>query len=249
MAMPRPAGFRYPRAPIVEAVYDVQTAMPAGFDLERLGLLGDPGYHLVDATANVEAVVEAGPIAVATKTHRRVSGYRYASQDERQIVLMRDHGFTFSRLAPYDCWATFSAEAARLWQRYHELAQPMAATRLGLRYINQIVPRTDTDVVELSDYLRTRPEISDDMPNLTVGYFLSIDIPLPEFDAGCRITQTIVPRDLGGKAIVLDIDTYAERTYDPADSAGIEATFARLREAKNTVFEASITEEARRLFY
>lgn len=240
-------GFKYPHAPIAEALLDLQIQPIAEFDLERLSLFAEPEYSNREEMVEVTGNIEAGPLGVATKTSRRANGYRFTTTDGHHVALMRDNGFTFAELAPYDCWASFSEEGLRLWSRYAQLAQPAVVTRLGLRYINQIVmPPGD---VKMGDYLLTRPELSDTMPLETAGFFMSMDLILREFDAICRITETIILNEQGNRALVFDIDVGRTGAFHPDDIAGIAAVFARLRNAKNLVFEASITDKARSLFY
>ena len=165
---------------------------------------------------------------------------------------MRSDGFTFSRLAPYNDWETFYEEARRLWLAYVDLAGQVMLRRAAVRYINQFqVPAAE---VKIDDYLRTRPEISPDMPNSTSGYFLSLDIPLLDFGATARIVETVLVSDDGdeGPRLVLDIDVY--RPVEPmqascqSDMTEFDTMFGELRDAKNMVFEASITNKARGLF-
>ena len=108
--------------------------------------------------------------------------------------------------------------------------------------------------MRIDDYLRTRPEISDDMPTTTSGYFMTLDVPMPAFGAVARITQTILAPQLpeGGARLVLDIDASREGEWmcgaaGPSDGE-LDHVFSKLRDAKNLVFEASIADKARKLF-
>jgi uncharacterized protein (TIGR04255 family) len=105
--------------------------------------------------------------------------------------------------------------------------------------------------VSIDRYLRTRPEISEDMPTETSGYFLSLDVQLPMYEATARITETILPPadSTAGARLVLDIDVHRACNPDELTTTGdFDGAFSKLRDAKNLVFEACITEETRGLF-
>lgn len=218
----------------------------APFELERLGDLEVPGYPVHEETLQFENTATIGPAGVATKTSQRSSGRRLRSEDGLQSATMTDEVFAFSRLAPYETWSAFSDEGLRLWDAYASKVQPDVVSRLGLRYINQI--KRPAVEIDLRQYLRTRPEISDDMPNTMVGFFLSMDIPMPEHGATCRLTETVIRPTESEVALVLDIDVGRPGQYDPTDRHELRSVLDVLREAKNVVFEASITEAARELF-
>lgn len=239
-------GFRYRHAPITEAVWDVRiawTTPPSSALLEQLALRDD--YPICKSHVAFETKVEASEDDVTTGARRRLAGYRFESIDSPQVVLAKPDGMTFSRRAPYESWSEFSQEAYRLWDVYRTaVASQGTLQRVALRYINYIVPPEDP--IDIEKYLRTRPEISEDMPYVTTGYFLNLEIPLPAHDAVLHLVQTIVDLDVR-RGLVLDIDVFQE-TSEPVDTAALRQRFETLRAAKNMVFEASITPDSRRLF-
>ena len=245
-------GFHYPNAPIAEAVFDVRVAELGGPELSRVMSFADDGYPTRQESTLSGAEVESGPLGVTTRAIRKMNGLRLTSEDGRQIAQLRTDGFSFSRLAPYEDWSTFFAEARRLWCSYVDVAQPGQTTRFAVRYINQIVVPPGS--VSIDDYLRTRPEISDDMPTATSGFFLTLDIPLPMFGATVRIIETVLaPNEEDPRPrLVLDIDAFREvdepAANDAAAMSRFDTVFQDLRNAKNLVFEASITDRARELF-
>ncbi len=245
----------YPRAPIAEAILDVRVpALPAE-SLELLAAFADPAYPQRQESRLLDAQIEHNALGVVTRGSQQLNGYRHTSADGHYVAQFRTDGFTFSRMAPYDRWDTFYAEATRMLRLYEQACSPPLLTRLALRYINQIsVPPGQ---IPVDEYLRTRPEIADDMPNTTTGFFLTMDLPLPDHDAKCRIIETILPPLLppnpsGSQTrLVLDIDVYKEVAVSPSADDHLEtlnASFVMLRHAKNMVFEKSITDKTRRLF-
>ena len=249
--MPDTVGVRYPHAPIAEAVFDIRVDELDPAVLARIGSYVDVGYPNREEGVPSGVEIEHSPLGMATKSVRKMNGFRFTSKDGKQIVQMRSDGFTFSRLAPYEDWQVFYAESRRLWLDYVRLTGKIHLRRAALRYINQI--QVPAGQVRIDDYLRTRPEISPDMPDVTSGYFMSLDIPLPDFGAKSQIVQTVLASEDGnGGFLVLDIDVFCplgrEEFTDRTEMQGLDEIFSKLREAKNLVFEASITEKSRRLF-
>lgn len=243
-------GFRYNRAPIVEALISISVA-PDVEDLDRLGDAGGlvDGYPKRELQVALEGQVRADAGGVSTETRQRHAGFRFVGEDGKQMFLAQGNGFTFGRLAPYDRWGVFSMDAMAAWQAYVSVARPTGASRLSVRYINHIgVPGSE---VELSDLFRTYPEVSSDMPSTLSGYFLSMTIPLPEHDANLNLIQTVAEVEEGKRGILLDLEVYREVSL-PIDGEGSTSALLEhlgvLRDAKNMVFEACITDDARRLF-
>jgi uncharacterized protein (TIGR04255 family) len=170
----------------------------------------------------------------------------YASEDQKQVYQTRLDGFAFSRLAPYESWERFSNEARRLWQAYRECLKPVAVTRLAVRYVNRLdIPG---ERIEIKDYLRTSPEIGQDLPQNLDSYFMQLQIPMDDIRCKLVLNETIgQPSQVDHISLILDIDLF--RTEDiPEEEESIWELFEALRRRKNEVFEACITDRARELF-
>ena len=249
--MPETAGVNYPHAPIAEAVLDIRVDELEPAVLARIRSYTDVEYPNQEEGVLSGIEIEHSPLGMSTRSSHKMDGYRFTSEDGKQIVQMRSDGFTFSRLAPYEDWQAFYSESRRLWQSYVQLTGKVHLRRGSLRYINLIdVP---SGQVKIDDYLRTRPEISPDMPDVTSGYFMFLNVPLPDYGADSQIVQTVLAREEGNEgSLVLDIEVFCPlgRTeiMDPIEMEELDVTFSKLRKAKNLVFEASITDQSRRLF-
>jgi uncharacterized protein (TIGR04255 family) len=241
-------GTRYPHAPITEAVIDIQAA--ASVPVEQLvdAVAGDPSYPTVEKllTASGEMMFGSEQNTFATARAEHV-GYLCKSGDGLHILQARSNGFTFSRLAEYSSWAEVSNEARRLWNKYRGVACPAAITRIALRYVNRLdIP---LPVQDFSTYLRTGPQLSPDLPQGLSGYFMQLQLPMPNVQGACIIHQTIIepPALPNTVSVVLDIDVYRTAGL-AANEVDLWAQLEQLRHEKNHVFESCITDEARRLF-
>ncbi len=243
----------YPNAPITEAVIDLRVELPPELSVAMLQTVFE-GEGERAAYPEREALLREEfqfTVGVGASSTRQEAGFRFRSNDGKHVCQARIDGFTLSRLKPYEHWETFRAEAQRLWTRYKELAKPVKVTRIAVRYINRIeIPLPLND---FSDWFRTYPEVSSDLPQGLSGYFMQFRMPLDDAKGAAIINQSVLDESNGvppSDAIVtmlLDIDIF--RTAElPSEDVEIWALMDKLAEEKNQVFEASITEKTRELF-
>lgn len=242
------SGTRYPHAPITEAVIDIQVTASVSVDQLAKAVTGESDYPTVEKLHAASGAMVFGPEANTSATAKtELVGYLCRSTDGLQIYQARRNGFTFSRLAEYTSWAEISGEARRLWAKYRSIATPTDITRIALRYVNRLdipLPLQDFFI-----YLRTAPQLSPDLPQGLSGYFMQLQLPVPDIQGACVINQTIIepPAKPNTVAVVLDIDVF--RISDVAtDETHLWEQLEQLRHEKNRIFESCITDEARRLF-
>lgn len=222
-------------------------------DLAKLrGLVAD-GYPDEAAEylyAGQMYVEEVGEPLQAEATHQS-SGFRFASRDERHIFYARLDGFAFSIRAPYDSWEPFRDEARRLWNLYRSVSRIENITRAAVRYVNQV--NIPGEQVELDEYFRTAPDISSDYAHGQLARFF-MQLQLWQEDLDCWLMINEAPTqspDAQTVSVLLDLDLFQERFDQPwgvEEDAAVWEFLERLRDRKNEVFEASITDKTRRLF-
>lgn len=237
----------YFKAPITEALIDIRVTLPnetTVADLARVDIGEEIGYPHRRNRFAFEGQIAFGD-QVETATRQTHVGYDFWSSDERQIVQVRQDGFTFSRLAPYDCWETFRKEAHRLWEFYRAMAEPVNVTRIAVRYINRLdlpLPMGD-----FKDYLRTVPEVSPDLPQELNGYLMQLVIPQEDIGAFVLLNEALLPpSDPGTVSVLLDIDLFRELETS-IEEEELWSLLDQFRVRKNKVFEACITERTREL--
>lgn len=245
---------RYRKAPIVEAVIEMLVTLPPGLTLDDLARVHAEEVSNYPRTERrmalqTELHTDADTLAVTQQATQQQIGHVYTSNDGRRIFHSRFDGFMYSQLAPYDRWDSFASEALRLWDHYAEITKPASINRLGVRYVNRLdIPSQNFDI---NEYLRTRPEVSPDLPQDLTGYFFQVQLPLPSFGATSNITSTVAPSVTPGHAaLILDIDCFQEmtlRSEDPGFDETLVSRLETLRSAKNIVFEASITQTTREM--
>jgi uncharacterized protein (TIGR04255 family) len=243
---------RYPKAPITEAVIDFRVESRPEVkvkDLKKAVHGRKAAYPKQEDIILFEAQgkfqTRPGPSASANAQHKRL-GFKFTSQDGKQVWESRINGFTFCRLAPYESWELFREEAKQLWTVYRNEFHPRKVTRVAVRYINRI--NIQAERVELKEYFRTSPEISPDLPQLLEGFFMQLRLPQADLQAQTLINQTIVePSNTGAISVILDIDVFRHSDV-PQEEQEIWNFFERLRVCKNVIFEACLTDKTRELF-
>ncbi len=154
------------RAPIVEAVIHWRARSEEKLKRDELrqqlvSALAD--YPTVKTQHELHLESALGPDGAAVSRRDEWHGFRLESADGRNIAQFTRNGFVFSRVTPYEDWDRFAAEAKRLWQIYVELAKPSEIERLGVRFINRIVPADlnkldDINKIKRGVYLDVRME-------------------------------------------------------------------------------------------
>lgn len=231
----------YSRAPIREALIDIRVQARDGLalaDLEAIAV-GDPRYIQRKDIQFMTAELNVGAMTPPQTTAKKI-GFQFWDVEKVRVFQARLDGFTYSRLAPYDCWEELSGEARRLWSRYRDLVRPEQITRIAVRYINRLDLPAPAD---LKVYLRTSPEISSDLPQFLGNWLMHLEIP--DGKRQLIINESVAPSVVPGTvAIILDIDIFQVLEV-PQDEESLWNTLQDFRVRKNEVFERSITEAVR----
>lgn len=121
--------------------------------------------------------------------------------------------------------------------------------RLALRYINKIVLKVKPGTgIDLDDYLTAAPQIPSPLPQTLKNYFTRVEFPFPQVNGSGIIIMTPHPeKSTKAIKITLDIEVFRKETM-PLDNDLIWSSLDQFRDAKNEIFAASITNEAKELF-
>lgn len=239
-----------PKAPIREAVLDIQVTAPKNTSLRQLESIHEqikdqyPGKRprkRIEARFDVATgLFESAP--------EKTDGFVFLSQDQRQLLQVRLDGFTVHRLAPYATWDGLRDEAKRLWAMYRGAVRPEEIRRIALRYVNRL--ELPLPIHDFKEYLRIKPDIPDDLPHAVSALFMRLEVPQPR-GAIAIISETIeqVEERSSGHVLpfILDIDVIRQETVAP-DAGDLWEKFEHLRDIKNQIFFGTITPKAEALF-
>jgi len=238
-----PAPRHFSKAPIIEAIIDIQIAgAPADLldALEHAEMAA--GYRQVGTIGAMIGKLEFKEENPVASAHGSRLGYRFQSADDKYVVQVRTNGFTVSRLSPYDGWETFIEEAQSNWAHYLRTVESSSTVspQFSVRYINKLHMPPGS---EISSYLRTYPEISPELPQVMMNSFMRVELDLGSDLPGATLilqqfyTQSDQP---GQVAMILDNEIRVPYIV-PISDPGLWATIQRTRALKNRYFRGCIT--------
>jgi len=241
----------YSKAPIVEAIIDIQVKMAEGFSHEALNAVHSKLSERFPTKAPIQMFqmdmepdvqVEGEMQFSSSKTE---IGLRLTSTDNSRILQVREMGFTYSHLPPYTSWEVLRAEAHEAWHIFVEQCKPQTVVRCALRFVNRIeIPKPS---IELRDYFCLYPEVPKGIPQDVSGMFMQLQMPQKDLEGIAIVNQAVAePTSPGTVSVLLDFDLFQVREYTPEDES-IWHYLDKLRDRKNELFEACITDETRRL--
>ena len=242
----------YTRAPIAEAVIDLIVSFDEVPSIEKVEqfarqLKSDfPQMQRINALRM--AVGQSGEDGeIQSDTSSSAIGFRLTNAKGDRVLQVRLQGLSYSHLHPYTEWETFAAEMKPLWQLYVSAFAPTAVTRLAVRYINRIaIPQG----VDLDKYLNVTPRLLGELCPEVEGYFLQL--VLPQRDLG-EEWKAIINTGLEAApapdvmSVLLDVDLFCTKKITVDDDELVWAVLTQLRDRKNAIFEAAITDEVRRM--
>jgi uncharacterized protein (TIGR04255 family) len=242
----RRSPMKYQKAPITEAVMDIRVAPRFDLDMATLASVGaGTDFSEVGDLFSVTGAISLGAPATQTITPAK-EGFRFSTKAGGRVFQAQRNGWSFSKLAPYESWEAFSSEGRELWRRYRDATRPEAIDRVALRYINRL--DLPLPVADFKEYILTSPEVAPALPQQLSGFLMQLHIPQFDINAMTVLNLALVPPpgpDIC--SILLDIDVFRTADAPQADDE-LWAYLEKLRERKNFVFEACITEKMRRRF-
>jgi uncharacterized protein (TIGR04255 family) len=241
----------YKKPPITEAIIQVAVKTPLSDDLlDKIHkrLLEDyPSLvQRVMASEFEIEVTDAGP-----RIKQPTPGYKLTGSDGASAVIVFPKAITTSRLAPYEGWETFFGRSRQNWEVWKRLAGWHEIARVGVRYVNRIdIPlREAGEPVDLEGYLTVSPTMPPNIGLSPMNHF-AVNAQAALGKDNCKLLLNVgsAPSPLVQTAsFILDIDVVLDAGLPQNDDA-LWTQINRMREYKNTIFEASITDKTRNLF-
>jgi uncharacterized protein (TIGR04255 family) len=239
-------GDKLANPPIVEAVVDLDCAMPAEFDLkdkkEAATRVFRANYPTLKHRFLHEHEIEAAPGTTRHTARHRLQALQFASKDEKQLVQVRDQGFSFNRLAPYTTLDDYIGEIERLWSLFTKLTSPEDVRIVRLRYINRIMLPGPLSKLKLDDYVQLSTRLTDDSLQ-PVGFLHRYDAKEPGTGNDVRVILASQQETNDGVPVILDNSVGTAVRAEPDDWTLILDKIQSLRVTKNRVFWNTLTEK------
>lgn len=241
----------YKRAPIIEAVIDVQVTFAEVPSPDRLTECADSIQETFPTRLPI-SVVQMGMEARDGKLEQKEisqqqTGWRLSNAKNDRVLQLQRAGFTYSHLAPYTQWDVFQGEAKLLWDEYVSALNPATITRIATRYINRIeIPAV---AIQLEDYFNVTPRAPDSIGPLST-FLVQIQVPYQSPER-TQAVITVAPGPAMGSpptpGILLDIDVSCSAPDVQPRSLKLWEYLGQMRRIKNKIFEDCITDKTREL--
>jgi len=243
---------KYPKAPIVEAVFDIRidpSLEVPGKEIESLHTEVSEQYPVKEILRTFAATIEVKEGLPSSQTEDRgIIGARFWDNDKKQVCKFELNGFSFSRLKPYDIegWEKYFPEVMRLWNIYKKRFAPRNITRVAVRCINSIeIPASR---FELSNYFVDAPKPPEGLPQIVTNFLSRLEFQNEDGSLTLITLSLQQPQKSDITPILLDIDVFRNVHFSSGDDVQLRSIFERLRTIKNEIFEASLTDKTKELF-
>lgn len=235
----------YTKAPVVEAVIDIQLQLSATADECLTGLSEQLSQRFPQKNQMHMLEMEMRPDG--TSVQKSAVGWRMTSATGDRVLQLKRQGFTYSHMSPYTRWTVFSDEARSLWADFVRSCSPQLISRIAVRYVNRLeLPRGK---IALKDYLAIYPVLPLEYEPMQ-GLLLQVQGRHEDVDPVCKSVVTIASEngsDPAYQPMLLDIDVFVEKEIK-ANGDDCWGLLERLRSKKNELFEAAITTKLRETF-
>ena len=237
-------------APIIEAIIDLKINPLSEDRLKDISLLADKfsnDFPHKEELIKGQMFFEISANSASKQVSNQKIGYRLLNHEKNKVLQITLEGFTFSLLPPYTYWKEFSQEAKIIWNAYVTALKIENLIRIAVRYINHLeIPLDGND--NLNEYLRILPTLQSFSNHKVSGMFMQIQMPQEDIDPTCMliINEVLEPNMKPDHlAVKLDFDLFCYRPDNPwaTDENEIWKLLEQLRQRKNEVFEASITDK------
>ena len=241
-----------PRAPITEALIDIQVAPCDGLTFSGLQesiSASEIGYYVKNPIleGTFGFMLTSDGKQPQTSAQSAQIGLRLHSHDEKYVAQCRLSGFTLSRLPPYEEWPSLIEEAKRVWAVYSGRLVPKRVTRVATRFINNLeLPMNDGGSYQ--KYLHKFVDIPDKAPQAVASFLQRFQLVHVESDAHVILTLALDDAPPGGRVpVILDIDAFRVTDLE-VPSQDLWDILEKLRELKNQCFFGTITEATAELY-
>lgn len=235
------------KAPITEALIDIQVQLPADTTIEGLRAFYDSEMK-AQFPIMEERMLSTGQIQLKPaqppeirSAAPRPDGLLMRSDKDAFLVQARLDGFTVNKFHPYVTWTDLKGRTQKLWRQYCKTARPIKATRLAVRYTNRLEMEPGRD---FKDFILTFPEIAPGIPQGLPEFGMRLVIP---DESGCMAIVTLSSLHPNTNSetypMMFDIDAFRYVDLAATEEDEIWSLLDELRDYKNLIFFKSITPE------
>jgi len=241
-----PLAKEYAKPPILEAVFEVQFSdgLSSG-DLDRLKRRFETDYPSVQTRQNV--TIEVGE--KSTSSNATLLGFEMSAGNAIDVVLIQKNSFGTIRRAPYTKWEELISKAKVNYDEFVKIAGRRQISRLGSRFINRMdISSNDLAGKDLTEWLKLGIVMPEEISKSIGPYSLAVNVIVGK-NVKALVQSGLAPTPalLNHASFNLDIDVFIDEKIGMHKEA-IWQHAEDLRDAKNIIFEGSITDKLRAYF-
>lgn len=246
--------FQLNRAPIIEAVLDIDCDLPPALDWSELQTSAHEAFRSVYPKVRQQFVqnhilTASEDAAPVLKFNEGLGAVQFLTEDEKQLLQLRANGFSFNRLSPYTTLDDYLPEIESAWAKFRELAGPVQVRKIGLRMINRILLPMEQNRLNYGDYLAIPPRLPATGLKLGIIGFLDQQMAVDEETGNVvNIVKTSQLPEGGKLPVILDIDAYYRCQMPPPEWSSLLPRIESLRNLKNRIFRHTLTPQCLNLF-
>lgn len=245
----RPTFETFPRAPVIEAVIDIQItgrSVHTNTTLESVVAALKADYPVVQARQELSASIRLDEDGLAsTKSDSRSAGFILRSAADPWAIILQRGSLTVSRQEPYTSWDELTRVFTAVWTAYTAPLEGTTISRAACRYINRIV--VPSGQFEWEDYFNIRINLPISAPYVSQHIALRTSIASDGVSANVAL-QTEGTDSEGRSPVVFDIDCYKNLNIANSSIADLSEVLNDLRSLKNRLFFECITTKTKELF-
>lgn len=185
--------------------------------------------------------IPLGVSKVSATSNATLTGYIYASKDQKRKIELLSDGVTYIDETSYQGWDLFKKKALNVLTILSPLLQTIEIKRTSIRFVNRIPllefnkPTDYINIIISSVHSDSQP-----YPLRQYGFRLTMDIP--DSDIYSIVNHNIESVPENKYLYTLDIDVLDKQCLI-FDLGTISDNIEKLREVKNTIFFDSLTEK------
>lgn len=242
------------KPPIVEAIVDFDCDVPPSVELKSLEQSAREVFRerYPDAQARYlqEVRVATGQDgAFNSSLQRSLQAWMFKVPDGKQLVQVRQSGFSFNQLAPYGGFDACLPRIKEAWSQYLDLVKPIVVREVRVRYINRILlPIDDTGQQGLNHFLNVDAAPPADTRLVQSGFLTQYQATDPETGFHAAVVLASQPSESGKLPVVFDNGVSANNGWEPSDWDTLASVLESLRDLKNRIFFQTVKQPCLELF-
>lgn len=238
----------YRKTPIVEATIEIRVVgnPPAG-DVAKVQRQLAKEFPKTEIMHDIEVAVPTNggvPVVKSSPSHQ----FKLTADDAETVVQGGANKIAVTKTGPYRGWDDLVGRMEAVWKVWRKYVDYRPIERLGVRYVNRIDIPTPPDVPILTMDFLTTGIVNPPLFDRTLSYATAATLQFAGRALRVNLNSGLVspPPLIDHVSLLLDIDVFRDVDLAVREN-DMWGQLAEMRDVKNEIFEASITDKTREL--